>query len=264
MAMFGGKQLPAPSAQDLADYQEILRRSQGMPDGAVFNDNPSYGQPTAAPAPAPPVQQPQGMFGNPGTPAPVAPSQPDVANAPALSPQMPTAPLDTGVGAIKPHFFDKTGTGTRIANGLGAFSTNLLALHGNQGAQAMLADQAKSGQEADLLKRQALSQQNILSRQMAFEQYKLQNPADPALIRTADALFPRGSAQWTQFVKAASLTPHLIGVPNISGGTDYQDLTGMYQAPGGGGLPSAPITKVVNGKTYYGMNGGWYDNPEGK
>jgi len=170
MAMFGGRPMPAPSAQDIVDFNTVLRRAGMQPDGAIFNDNPSYSQPQAPAMPSPAPAMPGGMFAN-RAPASIAPT-----SLPAL---------DTGVGDVHLKAFDRGGTGDRIARGLGDFANTLLALRGNQGAQGLLDQQARE--------EQAARAQQEWARRFQMEQLaKLANPAPSATQRTYDWLKSMG------------------------------------------------------------------------
>jgi len=80
-----------------------------------------------------------------------------------------------------------------------------------------------------------------------------------------------------QAVRSVEPDPKMVSVAN--GATLFDPQTGkpVYSSPktfapqrprsggGGGGAPQAPVaSRQIGGKTYYKVNGEWYDNPEGR
>lgn len=228
MAMFGGKQLPAPSAQDLADYQEILRRAQEMPDGAIFNNNPSYANPAPA-QPTPPIAAPTGMFG-----AQPQPTPPAALSTPSIAPQLSTPMLDTGVGRIKPGFNDPGG----LAGKLGQAGAILQNYAGNPTALNALTQQQLHA--ADDTK-----QANMLQRQIAFEQYKLAHPEATATEKTYNWLKSMGRDQEAEaYLKSAANPLAAVQVTDPTTGSVGLQFYPKGGMPGGAkpaGPPSAAV-----------------------
>jgi len=191
----------------------------------------------AAPDPAPvPTSAPSGMFG----------ASPD---------KMPVAAVDVAVPDVpKPGFFDKGGTGSKIGNAANAFATTWLATQGNpyglakiQGEQedAKLAEQAKQEQAKQMA---SLYQALLLQKLKPQEQGSVQKNYE--FIKSID---PKRADSYL----SAEANPQSLQLNPETGQLGFFPKGGIQ-------APSAPASKVVGGRTYYYVNGDWYDNPEGK
>jgi len=98
-----------------------------------------------------------------------------------------------------------------------------------------------------------------LARQLALAQYKAAHPDQTALMTNAAAAgFQPGTPGYQKFIQD-NVNPFRFMI--------YGDPTqGGYMIPtnGGGAAGAAPQTRQIGDKTYYNINGEWYDNPEGR
>jgi hypothetical protein len=96
----------------------------------------------------------------------------------------------------------------------------------------------------------------MLQRQMALAQWKMQNPDPTPMQRNYEYLKGMRPDLAEQYLRAEA-NPQTLMTDPATGAVTFQ--------PKGGLAPQAPITKKLpNGQDAYWVNGAWYDNPEGK
>lgn len=152
-----------------------------------------------------------------------------------------------------PSFFGAGGTGRNIA---GIIGDALLSASGRGPIYAPLRAQAAQSQ------RDARRQNMEYQRQLALAQYKDAHPEAGTVEKNYqffNRIDPTGNLGKTYATQASEGPPIM------------QTVNGQLVAIPRSGLsnsattaPAAPASKTVNGRTYYFVNGDWYDNPEGK
>lgn len=140
------------------------------------------------------------------------------------------------------------GFGGKLLRGLAAGSDRYLANQGSPGALARM----NAPQELEIARIRAQAQNE-----------------EPVVIRTlrAAGIDPQ-SPQGVEIIRNNLNRPNFFQVGSPEAGYTIGAMGGAYGGVPGmtpGINPSAgPQTKVINGVTYYNVNGSWYDNPEGR
>lgn len=105
-----------------------------------------------------------------------------------------------------------------------------------------------------LAERQA-ERQAIMEQWVAQQNWKKANP-DPSSMETDLAAWNRMTPEQRQAYAQMQDVRNPIAVSGPQG---------TFRVPRGFGQPSnGPTTQVIDGQTYYNINGKWYDNPEGR
>jgi hypothetical protein len=150
---------------------------------------------------------------------------------------------DGDVAATHPNF------GQRLLNGVNAMVQNYGEMQGWPGAM-------------ERLQAQKIGQQNSAEyqRQAMLEQYKASNPGPTEMQRNYQYLMQTNPALAQTYLRAQA-NPMTLMTDPATGAVTFQPKGGPDpQQPGS----QQPMSKVVNGQPYYFVNGGWYDNPEGR
>lgn len=191
--------------------------------------------------------------------------QAPLTNEALQKPQMPDpsagfvemAPLP----GVKPSTWGQGGKGWQI---IGAIGDALQTMGGGQPTY-MQGVREQQQQEADGRKwlQQLMAQREQKAADRVAEQaqwvqrqeYERANPG-PSSMETDLAAWNRMSPEQKAQYAAMQDVKNPIAVSGPQG---------TYRVPRGFGQPSnGPTTQVIDGKTYYNINGKWYDNPEGR
>lgn len=127
-----------------------------------------------------------------------------------------------------------------------------------QSIAALLSNGGTPGSGAPSPVAAALASPNPVLQKLGMAQYERDNPKPTVNDTERDYAFWQGQLSPQEFEqwKANKINPpHFAMLPNGQMG-----MVGGYQPQGSG----APMTKTVGDKTYYQVNGDWYDNPEGR
>jgi hypothetical protein len=109
------------------------------------------------------------------------------------------------------------------------------------------------------MKAQGLQQQQMLQREMQLAAYKAQLPQDPTMMQRNYEYLKQTRPDLAESYLRAEANPQTLMTDPMTGNL-------RFAPKGGEPMPSQPsaASKVINGKTYYNVNGDWYDNPEGR
>lgn len=151
------------------------------------------------------------------------------------------APSGTGHGG---GFFAPGGAGRGIAGYIGD------ALLGASGRQPIYAPAMQQQHEAAARLQQA----------MMLARFKAQNPEPTTIQRNTDYFRSIGRPELSESYLRAQANPMALMTDPATGAVGFYPKGGIAPAA----APTGPVSKVLNGKTYWNINGEWYDNPEGR
>ena len=157
----------------------------------------------------------------------------------------------------KPKLFGEGGRGWQI---LGIIGDALQTAGGGQGTyMPYVAKQQELETEgrqrlAELLERQRQRQEERAADREDWI-FRRDHPGQNPMQRDLEAWNAMSEEERAQYAAMQDIrSPIAVSGP-----------TGTYRVPRGYGQPTnTPMTQVVNGQTYYNINGEWYDNPEGR
>jgi hypothetical protein len=172
---------------------------------------------------------------------------------PTAMPDMPIGSLMAppnvpGVPVQKPGFFDSGGLGSKIANGLGAFSKNYLALDGNQGAITEL-ESERALQHAAMLRQQTL--QDSRNTWLMQQQFERANPKPHYFESNNGDQYTIGpDGKPVRLFQDPTPKVQMMAVDNGDGTKQIIPFVnglplGQTQAAQPGGLPTKPVGKLT-------------------
>lgn len=153
----------------------------------------------------------------------------------------------------KPGTFDTGGKGWQI---LGVIGDALQAVGGGQGTYipSILAERQQEEEGRRRLAERQAERQQTLADWLWKQQYERDNPSPTGMENDLAAwlrMTPEQRATYAQMQDVRN--PIAVSGP-----------TGTFRVPRTYGQGGGIQTQTIGGKTYYNVNGEWYDNPEGR